>query len=60
MVALVVEELAGDNESRAIISKLDIEANSRVASRLSVCSILALLVLKKKRLASRQASTHYA
>lgn len=54
LVGPVVEELAGDYEGRAIIGKLDIEANLQVPSRFGVRSIPTLLVFKNGQLVDKQ------
>ena len=54
MVAPVVEELAGDYEGRAIIGKLDLEANSQVPVKYGVRSIPTLLVFKNGQLVDKQ------
>ena len=54
MVAPVVEELAGDYEGRAIVGKLDLEANSQVPIKYGVRSIPTLLVFKNGQLVDKQ------
>ena len=54
MVAPVVEELAGDYEGRAIVGKLDLEANSQVPIKYGVRSIPTLLVFKNGQLIDKQ------
>ena len=46
MIAPVVEELAGDYDGRAIIGKLDVDANPLASTRFGVRSIPTLLVFK--------------
>lgn len=46
MIGPVVEELASDYEGRAIIGKLDVDANSQVPSKLGVRSIPTLLIFR--------------
>jgi len=54
LVGPVVEELAADYEGRAIIGKLDIEANAQVASRFGIRSIPTLLLFKNGQLVEKQ------
>ena len=54
MVAPVVEELAGDYEGRAIVGKLDLEANSQVPAEYGVRSIPTMLVFKNGQLVEKQ------
>ena len=54
MVAPVVEELAGDYEGRAIVGKLDLEANPQVPVKYGVRSIPTLLVFKNGQLVDKQ------
>jgi thioredoxin 1 len=46
MVAPVLEELARDYQGRAVIAKLDVQANMRTPSRFNVRSIPTLLFFK--------------
>ena len=46
MIAPVVEELAGEYDGRAVIGKLDVDANPLASSRFGVRSIPTLLVFK--------------
>jgi thioredoxin 1 len=50
----VVEELAGDYAGRALVGKLDIEANPQVAAQFGVRSIPTLLVFKNGQLVDKQ------
>ena len=54
LVAPVVEELAGDYEGRAIVGKLDLDANSQVASKYGVRSIPTLLLFKNGQVVDKQ------
>lgn len=54
LLAPVVEELAGDYVGRALVGKLDIEANPQVAARFGVRSIPTLLVFKNGQLVDKQ------
>ena len=54
LVAPVVEELAGDYAGRAIVGKLDLEANSQVPAKYGVRSIPTLLIFKNGQLVDKQ------
>jgi thioredoxin 1 len=54
MVGPVVEELATEYEGRAIVGKLDMDANPQVSSKLGVRSIPTLLVFKNGQLIDKQ------
>ncbi|MGI4824158.1 MAG: thioredoxin [Janthinobacterium lividum] len=54
MVGPVVEELATEYEGRAIVGKLDVDANPQVSSKLGVRSIPTLLVFKNGQLIDKQ------
>jgi thioredoxin 1 len=54
MVGPVVEELASEYEGRAIVGKLDVDANPQVSSKLGVRSIPTLLVFKNGQLIDKQ------
>ena len=49
MIAPIIEALAGEYNGRAVIAKLDVDANPRTASRFGVRSIPTLLILKGGR-----------
>jgi len=49
MIAPVVEQIASEMAGRALVGKLDVDANPRTASRFGVQSIPTLLVLKNGR-----------
>ncbi|GAA4836718.1 thioredoxin [Algivirga pacifica] len=46
MMAPVVDELAGDFEGKAVIGKLDVDANPNAAAKYGVRSIPTMLVFK--------------
>jgi thioredoxin 1 len=54
MVGPVVEELASEYEGRAIVGKLDVDANPQVSGKLGVRSIPTLLVFKNGQLIDKQ------
>ena len=54
MVGPVVEELASEYKGRAIVGKLDVDANPQVSSKLGVRSIPTLLVFKNGQLIDKQ------
>jgi thioredoxin 1 len=54
MVGPVVEELATEYEGRAIVGKLDVDANPQVSGKLGVRSIPTLLVFKNGQLIDKQ------
>ena len=49
MIAPIIDALAGEFSGRAVIAKLDVDANPRTASRFGVRSIPTLLILKGGR-----------
>jgi len=49
MIAPVIEQIAAEFSGRALVGKLDVDANPRTASRFSVQSIPTLLILKDGR-----------
>ena len=46
MMAPVVEELAGDFDGKAIIGKLDVDANPNTAAKFGIRSIPTMMVFK--------------
>jgi thioredoxin 1 len=46
MLGPVIEELAGDYEGRAVIAKLNVDENSKIAAQYGIRSIPSLLVFK--------------
>jgi thioredoxin 1 len=54
MIGPVVEELAGDYEGKAVIGKLDVDANPAVSSKFGIRSIPTLLVLKNGQIVEKQ------
>jgi thioredoxin-like negative regulator of GroEL len=49
MIAPVVEQIAAELSGRALVGKLDVDANPQTASRFGVQSIPTLLILKDGR-----------
>ncbi len=46
MIGPVVEEIAGEYEGKAIVGKLDVDANSAVPSNFGIRSIPTLMIFK--------------
>lgn len=49
MIAPIIEQIAAELEGKALIGKLDVDANPRTASRFGVQSIPTLLIIKDGR-----------
>jgi len=54
MIGPVVEELAGDYEGKAIITKLNVDENPVVSAKFGIRSIPTLLILKKGEIVDKQ------
>jgi thioredoxin 1 len=54
MIAPVVEELAGDYDGKAVIGKLDVDANPAVSAKYGIRSIPTLLVFKNGEIVDKQ------
>jgi len=54
MIGPVVEELAGEYEGRAVIGKLDVDANPEISAKFGIRSIPTLLVLKNGQVVDKQ------
>ncbi|GHB33575.1 MULTISPECIES: thioredoxin [Mongoliitalea] len=54
MIGPIVEELAGDYEGKAVIGKVDVDANPAVASALGIRSIPTLMFFKNGELVDKQ------
>jgi thioredoxin 1 len=54
MIGPVVEELAGEYEGKAVIGKLDVDANPEVSAKFGIRSIPTLLVLKNGQVVDKQ------
>ena len=54
MVGPVVEELANEYEGKAIIGKLDVDSNPKIATEFGIMSIPALLFFKDGKVVDKQ------
>lgn len=54
MIGPVVEELAGEYEGKAVIGKIDVDANPVVSAKFGIRSIPTLLVLKNGNVVEKQ------
>ncbi|MBC7920813.1 MAG: thioredoxin [Ferruginibacter sp.] len=54
MIGPMVEELAGDFEGKAVIAKMDVDANSRIPAQFGIRSIPTLMVFKNGQLVDKQ------
>lgn len=54
MLGPVVEELAEDFGDKAIMAKLDVDANPEIAGKFGIRSIPTLLIFKKGQIVDRQ------
>ncbi len=54
MIGPIVEELAGDYEGKAVIGKLDVDANPEVTGKFGVRSIPTLLIFKNGEVVDKQ------
>ena len=54
MIGPIVEELAGDYEGKAIIGKVDVDANPAVASSFGIRSIPTLMFFKGGQIVDKQ------
>jgi thioredoxin 1 len=54
MVGPVVEELAKEYEGKAVIGKLDVDSNPRIATEFGIMSIPALLFFKDGKVVDKQ------
>lgn len=54
MIGPVVEELAGDYEGKAVIGKVDVDANPEVSAKFGIRSIPTLLVFKNGEVVDKQ------
>ncbi len=53
MIGPVVEEIAGEYEGKAIVGKMDVDANSNVPSSFGIRSIPTLMIFKKGELVDK-------
>ncbi len=54
MIAPVVDEIAGEFEGRAVVGKLDVDANPNVSIKYGIRSIPTLLVFKNGQVVDKQ------
>jgi len=54
MIGPIVEELAGDYEGKAVVGKLDVDANPNIARKFGVRSIPTLLIFKGGEIVDKQ------
>lgn len=54
MIGPVVEELAGDFEGKALVGKVDVDANPEVSAKFGIRSIPTLLVFKGGEIVDKQ------
>lgn len=54
MIGPVVEELAGDYEGKAVVGKVDVDANPEMSAKYGVRSIPTLLVFKNGEVVDKQ------
>jgi thioredoxin 1 len=47
MIGPVVEEIAGEYESTAVVGKMDVDANSAIPAQFGIRSIPTLMIFKK-------------
>lgn len=53
MIGPVVEELAGEYEGKAIVAKMDVDANSQVPFRFGIRSIPTLMIFRNGQLVDK-------
>ncbi len=53
MIGPVVEEIAGEYEGKAIVGKLDVDANSAVPSSFGIRSIPTLMIFKNGKMVDK-------
>jgi thioredoxin 1 len=54
MIGPVVEELAGDYNGKAVIGKIDVDANPNISAKFGIRSIPTLLVFKNGEIVDKQ------
>ncbi|UXX78794.1 thioredoxin [Reichenbachiella carrageenanivorans] len=54
MIGPVVEELAGDYDGKAVVGKVDVDANPEMSAKYGVRSIPTLLVFKNGEVVDKQ------
>ena len=53
MIGPVIEEIAGEYEGKAIVGKLDVDANSAVPSSFGIRSIPTLMIFKNGKMVDK-------
>lgn len=53
MIGPLVEELAGEYEGKAIVAKMDVDANSQVPAQFGIRSIPTLMIFKNGQLVDK-------
>ncbi len=54
MVALVVEELSTDYEGKALVGKVDVDANNEISAKYGIRNIPTILFLKNGEVVDKQ------
>lgn len=54
MVGPIVEELAGDYEGKAVVGKVDVDANPEISAKFGIRSIPTLLIFKGGEIVDKQ------
>jgi thioredoxin 1 len=54
MVGPIVEELAGEYEGKAVIGKVDVDANPQTSAKFGIRSIPTLLIFKNGQVVDKQ------
>jgi len=53
MIGPLVEELAGEYEGKAIVAKMDVDANSQIPAQFNIRSIPTLMIFKNGQLVDK-------
>ncbi len=53
MIGPVVEQIAEEMEGRAVVAKMDVDANSSIPSQMGIRSIPALMIFKQGQLVEK-------
>lgn len=54
MLAPIVEELSGDFEGKAVVGKMDVDANQKFATQFGIRNIPTVLIFKNGEMVNRQ------
>ncbi len=54
MVGPIVEELAGEYEGKALVGKVDVDANPEISMKYGIRSIPTILILKNGKIVDKQ------